>query len=59
MLLTPAFLLLLLPLAMASRACDNPSCFVKKLFDFSYPSEDVYSISLSIKSLTKVEINPR
>lgn len=42
-------LLLLIPVALATaRDCGNPSCFVKKLFDFSYPKEDIYSITLSI-----------
>ena len=26
---------------------DQSSCFIKKLFDFKYPEEDVYSINLN------------
>jgi hypothetical protein len=31
----------------ATRCTDSASCFVKQLFDFNYPSEGVYDISLS------------
>ena len=40
--------LLLLVLLSAVESCtDTSSCFLKKLFDFSFPEEDVYNISLS------------
>lgn len=35
-------------LLIACNACtDLSSCFLKKLFDFNYPEENVYNISLS------------
>ena len=39
------FILLLL---FTVQSCDDlSSCFLKKLFDFSYPQENVYPISLT------------
>ncbi len=40
-------LALLITLTLAGRSCSDPSCFVKKLFDFSYPAEGIYNITLS------------
>ena len=40
--------LILLLLVLAAESCtDTSSCFLKKLFDFSFPEENVYNISLS------------
>lgn len=39
-------LVLLLRLSASSRCTDNSQCFLKYLFDFSYPQEGVYNISL-------------
>lgn len=36
---------------ISSLACtDRSNCFLKKLFDFNYPEENVYNISLSYNS---------
>jgi len=39
-------IILLLQTCISNRCNDNSQCFLKKLFDFSYPQEGVYSISL-------------
>jgi hypothetical protein len=45
--ITHIVLALLLTQALASRSCSDPNCFVKKLFDFNYPGEGIYNITLS------------
>jgi hypothetical protein len=52
-------LLLLLALSLNSRSCSDPSCFVKKLFDFNYPAEDIYPITLSNPLLIQAETHPK
>lgn len=52
-------MLLLLALALASRSCSDPSCFMKKLFDFNYPAEDIYPISLSTHLPIQAETHPK
>ncbi len=37
---------ILLISVVMGRCSDSSSCFVKKLFDFSYPEEGVYKINL-------------
>ena len=41
------FLILGLVLNLVGACTDCSSCFIKKLFDFSFPEENVYNISLS------------
>ncbi len=49
------FVLLTLMLVSASPSCVNlSSCFLQRLFDFSYPEEKVYSIALN-EDLTSLD----
>lgn len=50
------YLLLLLIATTACRDYSNPTGFVKKLFDFTYPPENIYPISLSNATINQVEM---
>ena len=50
----------LLALALAApRDCSQSSCFVKQLFDFNYPKEGIYNISMGIALEMKAIVPPK
>lgn len=43
-----AFILIICLLTKTVKTCnDTSSCFIKRLFDFSYPAESLYNITLN------------
>ena len=56
--LVMTFSLLVLALS-ATRDCSQSGCFVKQLFDFNYPKEGIYNISMGIASIIQAIVQHR
>jgi|LakMenE01Jun11ns_1017448.scaffolds.fasta_scaffold7650558_1 hypothetical protein len=52
-------IVLIVVLTVNGEKCtDTSGCFIKKIFDFNYPKEGLYSISISTKEITKIAMFP-
>ncbi len=47
-----AIILIICLLSTTVKTCtDKSSCFIKKLFDFNYPAENLYNITLNNQTI--------
>lgn len=42
-----------------TRDCSQSSCFVKQLFDFNYPKEGIYNITMGIALIMQAMVQPK